>query len=237
MKITAGRVRFVLEAAFIVVVAAVCWAAQLTWRGIVPAMAGAWLLVTLVERSATQDHSELREGKLGFLFRRRSRAAAEPAAAGRVPPPPSHVTVHEPQATAEHPPMPTPPEPVPPPAPEPGPPVPEPEPTPEPGEPVPQLEVVPELPPEPEPEPEAAPEPVPAVAYLQPRDGAGTREWNVWELERLARETEGRNFERDQELAFLLVELRQFANADGRLAASFDPLVRESFGDLLYASA
>jgi hypothetical protein len=113
--------------------------------------------------------------------------------------------------------------------------VPEPEPTPEPGEPVPQLEVVPE--PEPEPEPLDEPEPAPVLAYLQPRDGGGTREWNVWELERLAREAEGRDHARDEELAFLLIELRQFANADGQLATSFDPLVRESFGDLLYAPA
>jgi hypothetical protein len=32
----------------------------------------------------------------------------------------------------------------------------------------------------------------------------------------------------------LLIELRQFANADGHLPASFDPVVRESFGRLLY---
>jgi hypothetical protein len=235
MRVTAGRVRFVLEAAFIVVVAAVCWAAHLTWRGIVPAMAGAWLLVTLAERTATQDHSRLHDGKFGFLFRRRGAAKTEEVdeapAAG---PPPSHVTVPEPEPVAEHPPMPAPPEPEPP-MPEPAPPVPEPEPTPEPGEPVPQLEVVPE--PEPEPEPEYEPEPQPAVAYLQPRDGAGTREWNVWELERLAREAEGHDHARDEELAFLLIELRQFANADGQLASTFDPVVRESFGDLLYAPA
>ena len=236
---TAARVRFVVESAFIVVVAAVCWAADLSWRGIVPAMAGAWLLVTLVERSATQDHSKLQNGKYGFLFRRGrapEEAAAEPEAAPSPPPPSAHVTVLEPVVVAaEHPPMPTPPEPAPP-TPEPAPPVPEPEPTPEPGEPVPQLEVVPG--PEPEPDPAPEPEPAPTVAYLQPRlDGDGTREWNVWELERIAREIEGRDAAHDEELAFLLIELRQFANADGQLAASFDPVVRESFGELLYAPA
>jgi hypothetical protein len=243
--VTAGLVRFVLEAAFIVVVAVICWAVDLSWRGIAPAMAGAWLLVTFVERSATQDHSNLRNGKYGFLFRHRqaddaARDEPESEPASAVAPPPSHVTVLEPAPSAEHPPTPTPPEPAPP-TPEPAPPVPEPEPTPEPGEPVPQLELVPEpgREPEPEDEPEpSAPEPVAAVTYLQPRvDGAATREWNVWELERIAREIEGRDPARDEELAFLLIELRQFANADGQLAPSFDPVVRDSFGDLLYTPA
>ena len=41
---------------------------------------------------------------------------------------------------------------------------------------------------------------------------------------------------RDEELAFLLLELRQFANADGQLSVDFDPVVRESFGELIYAA-
>jgi hypothetical protein len=73
------------------------------------------------------------------------------------------------------------------------------------------------------------------VAYL-PLDAGEPREWNVWELERLAREGEGRDLRRDDELAFLLLELRQFANADGQLPVSFDLIVRESFGVLLYAA-
>jgi hypothetical protein len=39
------------------------------------------------------------------------------------------------------------------------------------------------------------------------------------------------------ELGILLVLLRQFANADGSLPKSFDPLVREAFGDLLARAA
>jgi hypothetical protein len=130
-------------------------------------------------------------------------------------------------AADEHPPTPVP-EPGPP-APEPAPPAPEPEPpTPEPGPPPPQLRAAPE----PEPVREDVHEP---VAYL-PWDGGEPREWNVWELERLAREDEGRDPRRDEELAFLLLELRQFANADGQLPVGFDPVVRESFGELLYAA-
>lgn len=56
------------------------------------------------------------------------------------------------------------------------------------------------------------------------------REWNLWELEDIRPE-------RDEELGLLLVFLRQFANADGVLPESFDPLVRESFGGLLAHAA
>jgi hypothetical protein len=129
----------------------------------------------------------------------------------------------------EHPPMPVP---EPEPTPEPAPPAPEPQPpTPEPGEPPPQLRSVP--PPEPEREPE--PEDAGAVVRL-PLDGAEPREWNVWELERLAQAAGGGDPARDEELAFLLLELRQFANADGQLSVDFDPVVRESFGELIYAA-
>jgi hypothetical protein len=137
----------------------------------------------------------------------------------------------EQEPEAEQPPTPIPePGPEPGPAPEPVPPVPEPapprpEPTPQP-DPNPQLEAVSD----PEPEPIAEP----SVAHLPQRDGA-PREWNVWELERIARDIEGTDVGRDQELAFLLLELRQFANADGMLPPSFDPVVRETFSELLYA--
>src|ERR1700686_1017128 len=178
MKVSASRVRFVLEAAFLVVVAAVCYEAHLSWRGIVPAMAVAWALVTLVERTAMRDHSSLRAGRLGALFGAfGEHAAAEPQPASE--PAPSHVTVLEPPE--EHPPEPQP-EPMP--APEP---VPEPEPpTPEPVPPAPTLRPLP-APPEPALE---APLREPAVAYLPRRDGA-EREWNVWELEQIAHAQEG----------------------------------------------
>jgi hypothetical protein len=134
-------------------------------------------------------------------------------------------------AAAEHPPTPDP-EPEPPP-PEPAPPAPEPvPPTPEPGAPPPQLRSVPP----PEPEPEVPPEQVPEPVARLPLDAGEPREWNVWELERLARESDGSDSAHDEELAFLLLELRQFANADGQLPVGFDPVVRESFGELLYAA-
>ena len=69
-----------------------------------------------------------------------------------------------------------------------------------------------------------------------PRDRGEPREWNVWELEQLARAAEGQDPGLDEELGFVLLELRPFANAHGQLPASFDPIVRESFGELLYAA-
>jgi hypothetical protein len=52
--------------------------------------------------------------------------------------------------------------------------------------------------------------------------------WNVWSLERLARDHPNA-----EELAFLVLSLREFADSSGTLPPGFDPLVRESFGDLL----
>ena len=52
--------------------------------------------------------------------------------------------------------------------------------------------------------------------------------WNVWSLERLARDHPNA-----EELSFLVLSLREFADSSGQLPADFDPLVRESFGDLL----
>jgi type IV secretory pathway VirB10-like protein len=122
--------------------------------------------------------------------------------------------------------------PAPPPVPEPAAPRPEPArmPAPEP----PKLAAAPP-PPEPEPEPEPQPEPEPAVSYL-PVDET-PREWNLWELERVARDNAGDDVARNEELAYLLMYLREFAGPDGALPADFDGLVRDAFGDLLRAVA
>jgi hypothetical protein len=61
------------------------------------------------------------------------------------------------------------------------------------------------------------------------------REWNIWDLERLARAQPG-DPARDQEWAALFMHLRQFANADGVLPTQFDGLVRESFSRLIQAA-
>jgi hypothetical protein len=79
----------------------------------------------------------------------------------------------------------------------------------------------------------------PAVAELKVAEmvpeGPLAREWNIWELERMARAQSG-GLARDQEWAALFMHLRQFANADGVLPAQFDDLVRESFSRLIQAA-
>ncbi len=87
-------------------------------------------------------------------------------------------------------------------------------------------------PPEPDPAVEIGAEtPVdPTVVQLPMR---GPRAWNLWDLERLSRADAGRDSFRDEERAYLLVYLREFASADGELPIDFDGLVRESFGDLV----
>lgn len=56
---------------------------------------------------------------------------------------------------------------------------------------------------------------------------SGRRAWNLWELDRLAREMNGDD--RAEERRLLLLHLRDFADASGYLPAEFDPLVREAF--------
>ncbi len=89
--------------------------------------------------------------------------------------------------------------------------------------------LAPEAAPEPAPEPEAEPEP--AVAYLPANEEP--REWNLWELERVARENTSDDVATNEERAYLLMYLREFAGPDGTLPADFDALVRDAFGDLL----
>jgi outer membrane biosynthesis protein TonB len=93
----------------------------------------------------------------------------------------------------------------------------------------------PEPEPEPEREPEPEPEPEPAVAYLPVSEEP--REWNLWELERVARENITDDVAKNEERAYLLMYLREFAGSDGTLPADFDGLVRDAFGDLLRAVA
>ena len=72
------------------------------------------------------------------------------------------------------------------------------------------------------------------VVDLRTRVTAQPRQWNLWDLERLAREQLQREHpDRFEALSYLFVHLRQFATPDGSLPVEFDALVRESFGDLL----
>ena len=112
------------------------------------------------------------------------------------------------------------------------------EPEPAPAPPVPVLVPEPEPVRLPEPEPvrlpEPEPEPVPAAAVVVPIGAvAAPRQWNVWDLEQLAREHAGGDPIVDEERTFLLMYLRDFAGADGLLPVDFDDLVRQSFGELV----
>jgi hypothetical protein len=105
-----------------------------------------------------------------------------------------------------------------------------------------------EVPPPPEPEAQPPPEPEPVAVeeapppnapappvVEQPAPPPARREWNLWELERQAREHAGESA-RDEEWTALFVHLRQFATTEGLLPKEFDALVRESFGELIQAA-
>src|SRR3954447_16280785 len=200
MRRRLALIRFLLEAGFLILVAAAAGLAGLDAIWIAVVMFGAWLLVALVERTGSRS----RHGR-----RAEQGAAAEEPAVAAEP---------EPVLEAE-------PEPKPEPATEPEP-EPEPESEPEP-EPQPVLVAVPEPEPErePEPEPETEPEPEPVVVSLALNDST-PRAWNLWELERLAEKMNGDPEER----TLLLLHMREFADASGELPPEFDGLVREAFG-------
>lgn len=72
-----------------------------------------------------------------------------------------------------------------------------------------------------------------SVVRLSSRRAVEAREWNIWDLEAVAREESRADPSRRDEWSYLFLHLRQFADAQGTLPAEFDGLVRESFGDLL----
>ena len=203
--------RTVVEAAFIVAVPVIALETGFKIWGIVIAGTVAYLLVVLVE--------------LGYWYegKRKPLPPAAQAPAPAVPEAEPHVRViradpdpePEPQPVREPPPVPVAVVAAPEPEPEP-----EPEPVPEP----PRL--APALPPLPEPELELPP--AAAVTRI-----GGPRQWNVWDLERVAREGSGGDPIADEERTFLLMYLRDFAGADGLLPVDFDDLVRQSFGGLV----
>ena len=197
--------RTVVEAAFLVAVPVIALEVGLSWPAIVGAGAIGYVLVLVVE---------------GAIWREGKRAAGKPAVVVAQPEEPAsrpeHVRVLRPD-----------PEPVVEAAPEP-------EPAPVPVAAPPRLAPVPDPVPAPPPPPEPEPEPEPALppAASVTRIGA-PEQWNVWDLEQLAREHAGGDPIADEERTFLLMYLRDFAGPDGQLPADFDALVRQSFGELV----
>jgi hypothetical protein len=238
--------RTVVEAAFLVAVPVVAAALGSGMWTIIAASAVAYLLIFVLEATLWREGrptpaalSRLRLPSRNVVVKR---AEPEPA----VPPPvePAEtVVVHRPAPPEPAAPEPQPapaaapaasssehvrvlrrdPEPVPEPEPEP-----EPEPAPEPVAERPALAAVPELVPVAEPEP--APSTVVPIGV-----GAGPRQWNLWDLERLTREHSGPDPLQDEERQYLLMYLREFADANGLLPIDFDSLVRDSFGELVGA--
>lgn len=226
--------RFALEVAFLVLVAIGAGLARFEAVVIVALMAVALVMVALVERASAREAAPAS-----------GEDAIDEDPPWHEPEPPHHVE----RVEAEPAPVPetvaAQPEPEPEPATEPelavseksarailasGPP-------PVPGPPA--LERQPEPEPEPDPEPEPAPEPEPEPAPQpeaepEPISSGSSREWNIWDLERLVRDRADDS--RQEERAALVLSLRDFARADGTLPFEFDELVRESFGSLLVAA-
>ena len=198
--------RFLIEAGFIIAVAVIAGIERLSTWWIIAVVATAWILVAIVE----------------IVVWARQMVGRQPAAlieadeaAPIIAPPPLSVRVQPPVESRREPE----PGPAPPPRPEP-----------------PHIAVAPPPPPEPKQEPEPEPEPEPeaaeVVAFISANDGP--REWNLWELERAARDHATDDVARNEERSYLLMYLREFAGPDGVLPADFDGLVRDAFGDVLH---
>jgi hypothetical protein len=205
--------RFVIEAGFIIAVAVIAGIERLSTWWIIAVVASAWIIVAVVEivvwaRQVVARQSPTVEAEV-----------LDTTATTVVAPAPVNVRVHPPvesRRESEH--------------------EREPEPslapTPEP----PRIVAVPPPPPEPERQPEPEPEPEPAaarvVAFISANDGP--REWNLWDLERAARDHATDDVARNEERSYLLMYLREFAGPDGVLPTDFDGLVRDAFGDVLH---
>jgi type IV secretory pathway VirB10-like protein len=200
--------RFLIEAGFIIAVAVIAGIERLSTWWIIAVVAGAWIIVAIIEIVVWARQVVARQPQ-----------PVEPLEA-EAPPFIAPPTVR----LREQPAVETPREPEP-----------EPEPQPEIRREPPRVVAVPPPPPEPEPEPEAQPEPEPEparVTFIGANDGP--REWNLWELERAARDNASGDLARNEERSYLLMYLREFAGPDGILPTDFDGLVRDAFGDVLH---
>ncbi|MGZ4372556.1 MAG: hypothetical protein ACXVRQ_10210 [Gaiellaceae bacterium] len=198
--------RFLIEAGFIIAVAVIAGIERLSTWWIIAAVASAWIIVAIVEIVVWARLAGVRQHSAVESFESFEPQAEEPTfvAPVRVRVQPTVESRPEPEPERE----------------------PEPVPSPEPS----RIAAVPSPPPEPEPEPE----PVPArvVAFIPANEGP--REWNLWELERAARDHATDDVVRNEERSYLLMYLREFAGPDGILPTDFDGLVRDAFGDVLH---
>jgi outer membrane biosynthesis protein TonB len=203
--------RFWIEAGFIIAVAVVAGIERLSTWWIIAVVAAAWLIVAAVEIAVWARHVVVRQQAVQVEHE-------EPEPAPSYPQREPIVVRSRTQADDRPKPEPEPPAPprivaVPPPEPEP----------------------VRTAEPEPQPDPGPVAEPTRVVAFTPANDGP--REWNLWELERAARDHATDDVARNEERAYLLMYLREFAGPDGMLPTDFDGLVRDAFGDVLHAVA
>jgi outer membrane biosynthesis protein TonB len=228
-------------AGFLLTVALALWLAELRPLVVVVVMAIALLVAWTVEwLSWRQDVARLAVASVDVRDGEAALPLMPPPLAAPDPEPARAEPEVAPEVVAEHleldeEPEVAPPEPVAEPEPEPES---QPEPEPGPAPPQPALRPVP-APPAPPAQPARRPQPArPAAASrdvidLRTRVTAQPRRWNLWDLERRARDEAQRDPLRYEEWSFLFVHLRQFASPDGSLPTEFDGLVRESFGELL----
>ena len=205
--------RFLIEAGFIIAVAVIAGVERLSTGWIIAVVASAWIIVAIIEIVVWTRQADVRRNSTvesSESFEAFEPQAEEPTfvAPVRVRVQPTVESRREPESERER-------EPAPAPSPEPS-----------------RIAAVPSPPPETEPEPE--PEPVPArvVAFIPANEGP--REWNLWELERAARDHATDDVVRNEERSDLLMYLREFAGPDGTLPTDFDGLVRDAFGDVLH---
>lgn len=201
--------RFLIEAGFIIAVAVIAGIERLSTWWIIAVVASAWIIVAIVEIVVWARQAVARQPHAVEPSEPKAEAppfVASPPIRVRAQPPVEARAEPEPESERE----------------------PAPAPSPEP----PPIVAVPPPPPEPEPEPERAPEPARVVAFIPANDGP--KEWNLWELERAARDHATDDVARNEERSYLLMYLREFAGPDGILPADFDGLVRDAFGDVLH---
>ncbi len=198
--------RFLIEAGFIIGVAVIAGIEQLSTWWIIAVVASAWIIVAVVEIVVWARPMMARTSFP--VVAEAPDAAVAPVAA----PPPVTVRVRPLESGLE--------------------PQWEPEPTPAPSPEPPRIVPAPPPLPEPEPEPEEGSGAARVVAFVSANDGP--REWNLWELERAARDHATDDVARNEERSYLLMYLREFAGSDGVLPADFDGLVRDAFGDVLH---
>jgi hypothetical protein len=198
--------RFLIEAGFIIAVAVVAGFERLSTLWIIAAVASAWIIVAIVEIVVWGRQV------VALQPRAAGPAATESELPAVVPASPVRVQTQPPVESQREP---------------------EPEPATEPSRESPRIVAVPSpAPPEPEPQPEPEPDAARVVAFIQANDGP--REWNLWELERAARDHATDDVARNEERSYLLMYLREFAGPDGVLPTDFDGLVRDAFGDVLH---